>query len=91
MELFDSVKVPEPALTKLPAPLIIPEIVRLFVSPVVNVIPLARSILPAPLRDCIVSVESTSNVAPEVTETSVVSAKVPVVRKVPSLITVFPE
>ena len=47
----DKVKVPEPALAKLPDQLITPEIVSLPVSPVVNVIPLASSILPAPLKD----------------------------------------
>ena len=47
----DKVKVPEPAFVKLPAPLIMPEIVSSPASPVVNVIPLASSILPAPLKD----------------------------------------
>ena len=42
---------PEPALTRLPGPLIIPEIMWLFESPVVNVMPLASSTLPAPLKD----------------------------------------
>ena len=56
----DSVKIPEPAFSKWPEPLITPEIVWLLESPVVNVIPLASSTLPAPLNDCIVSVASTS-------------------------------
>ena len=47
----DKVKVPEPAFAKLPDPLITPEIVSLPESPVVNVLPLASSILPAPLKD----------------------------------------
>ena len=47
----DRVKVPEPALAKLPAPLITPETVSLPESPVVNVLPLASYILPAPLKD----------------------------------------
>ena len=47
----ESVKVPDPALVKLAAPLIIPEIVSFPVSPVVKVIPLASSTLPAPLKD----------------------------------------
>ena len=47
----DKVKVPEPIFTRLPTPLITPEIVSLPVSPVVNVIPLASSMLPAPLKD----------------------------------------
>ena len=76
MELFDSVKVPEPAFTKLPAPLIIPEIVRLFVSPVVNVIPLANSTFPEPKTDATVFVESTSN-TPSLS-TVVLDDKVPV-------------
>ena len=41
----DKVKVPEPIFTRLPTPLITPEIVSLPVSPVVNVIPLASSML----------------------------------------------
>ena len=47
----ESVKVPDPALVKLAAPLITPEISSFPVSPVVNVIPLASSTLPAPLKD----------------------------------------
>ena len=47
----DNVKVPEPIFTRLPAPLITPETVSLPESPVVNVIPLASSTLPAPLKD----------------------------------------
>ena len=56
----DKVRVPEPALVKLPDPLITPEISLSVVSPVVNVILLASSILPAPLKDWIVSLVSTS-------------------------------
>ena len=47
----DKVKVPEPALAKLPDPLITPETVSLPESPVVKVLPLASSILPAPVKD----------------------------------------
>ena len=56
----DKVRVPEPALVKLPDPLITPEISRSVVSPVVNIILLANSILPAPLKVWIVSLVSTS-------------------------------
>ena len=56
----DKVRVPEPALVKLPDPLITPEISRSVVSPVVKVILLANSILPAPLKVWIVSLVSTS-------------------------------
>ena len=88
----DKVNVPEPALVKLPDPLITPDITRdVVVSPFVSVIPLASSILPAPASDLIVSVASTSYIAPKATDTSVVSAKVPVVCSVPSLIIVSPE
>ena len=78
-------------MAKLPAPLITPEIVSLPVSPVVSVTPLESSTFPAPLREFIVSVLSTSYIAPELTDTSVVSAKIPVVCRVPSLIDVSPE
>ena len=54
------VNVPEPAFAKLPEPLITPENVSSPLSPVVNVILFASSTLPAPLKDCIVSVASTS-------------------------------
>ena len=87
----DRVKVPEPALAKLPASLITPETVLSPESPVVNVIALASSTLPAPSRELMVSLASTSYIAPELTDTSVVSAKVPVVCRVPSLIVVSPE
>ena len=56
----DNVKVPEPALVKDPDPEIIPEIVSSPESPVVKVIELASSTAPDPLKDCIVSVASTS-------------------------------
>ena len=56
----DNVNVPEPALVKLPDPLITPETVSFPLSPVVNVIPLANSTLPAPCSELIVSVASTS-------------------------------
>ena len=56
----ESVKVPDPALVKAPAPEIIPETVSFPESPVVKVIPLASSTAPEPLKDCIVSVASTS-------------------------------
>ena len=46
----DKVRVPEPALLKLPDPLITPDISRSVVSPVVNVTPLASSTSPDPLR-----------------------------------------
>ena len=46
----DKVRVPEPALVKLPDPLITPEISRSVVSPVVNVTPFASSTLPDPLK-----------------------------------------
>ena len=59
MLIPDSVKVPEPTLTRLPAPLITPENVWSFVSPVVKVIPFASETLPAPDKDWIVSVVST--------------------------------
>ena len=78
-------------MAKLPAPLITPEIVLLPVSPVVSVIALASSTLPAPSSELMVSLASTSYIAPELTDTSVVSAKVPVVCRVPSLIDVSPE
>ena len=47
----DKVKIPEPAFVKLPAPLITPDMVSFPVSPVIRVIPLESSILPAPLKD----------------------------------------
>ena len=55
----DNVRVPEPALLNAPAPEITPDIVS---SPefVVKVIELASSTVPDPLKDCIVSVASTS-------------------------------
>ena len=56
----DNVKVPEPALVKLPDPLITPETVSFPLSPVVNVAPFASSTLPAPCSELIVSVASTS-------------------------------
>ena len=51
----DNVNVPDPDFVILPEPLITPENVSFPLSPVVNVIPLASSTLPAPLNDCIVS------------------------------------
>ena len=51
---------PEPDLTRLPAPLITPEIVSSPVSPVVSVTPPESSTFPAPLSELIVSVTSTS-------------------------------
>ena len=56
----DNVRVPEPALLNAPAPEITPEIVSSPESPVVKVIELASSTAPDPLKDCIVSVASTS-------------------------------
>ena len=56
----DKVRVPEPALVKLPGPLITPEIVSLPVSPVVKVIPFANSTFPEPCKELIVSLVSTS-------------------------------
>ena len=44
----DNVRVPEPALVKLPAPEIIPEISSLPASPVVKVIPVLSSTAPDP-------------------------------------------
>jgi len=58
----ESVKVPEPTLVNAAAPDITPETVSFPESPVVKVIPLANSTAPDPLKDCIVSVASTSYV-----------------------------
>ena len=58
--LPETVKVPEPTFVKDPAPEITPETVSFPESPVVKVIPLANSTAPEPLKDCIVSVASTS-------------------------------
>ena len=62
----------------------------LLLSPAVKVWLSAISIAPAPSIDATVSVASTSNVAPDDTETAVLSDKVPVLVKVPALIVVFP-
>ena len=51
MLLAEKVKVPAPALVKEPAPDITPETVSSPPSPVVNVMPLANSTAPDPLRD----------------------------------------
>ena len=72
----DKVKVPDPVFTKLPEPLTTPEIVLLFVSPVVKVMPLASSTLPEPKTDATVFDESTSNI-PSLS-TVVLEDKVPV-------------
>ena len=89
MLLAEKVKVPEPVLVIDPAPDITPEIVSSPESPVVRVIPLANSTDPEPLKDWIVSEESTSYV-PEFM-TSVLSDKVPEIVKVPADIVVSPE
>ena len=60
MLLAENVKIPDPTLVREPVPEIIPETVSFPESPVVNVIPLANSTPPVPLKDWIVSVASTS-------------------------------
>ena len=87
----DNVSVPLPSFTKDPAPLITPDIALLPLSPVWSVLVFAISIFPALSSDWIVSSSSTLYKAPELTITSVVSAKVPVTCNVPAVITVSPE
>ena len=84
----ESVRVPEPTLINAPAPDITPETVSFPESPVVRVIEPASSTAPDPLKDCIVSVASTSYVPEFIT--SVVSAKVPDTVNVPAEIVVSP-
>ena len=84
----ESVRVPEPTLINAPAPDITPETVSFPESPVVRVIEPASSTAPDPLKDCIVSVASTSYVPEFIT--SVVSAKVPETVSVPAEIVVSP-
>ena len=56
----DKVRVPEPALLKLPDPLITPDISSFPLSPVIKVIPFASSTFPDPCKELIVSLASTS-------------------------------
>ena len=71
-----------------PEPEMTPETVSLPESPVVRVMELANATAPDPLKDCIVSVASTSYVPEFIT--SVLSERVPVNFKVPALIVVSP-
>ena len=56
MLVFDNVSIPAPALVRLPAPEIIPEIVSLPASPVVKVTPVLIATAPAPDQELMVSV-----------------------------------
>ena len=86
----DKVKIPLPALVKDPDPEIVPLNSWSFVSPVVKVTELAISIVPAPSREVIVSLASTSYTAPDATVTAVLSDNVPETVKVPAEIVVLP-
>jgi hypothetical protein len=68
--LPDNVKVPDPTLVKVLAPLKTPEKVWLFPSPAVSAASV-KSMVPAPSIDNTVSVASTSYVAPLATVTAV--------------------